>query len=478
MKKTILMLTAALGVMALLGDDKPFGEAYRKQWNKQVNDEIDARIEKYRKADAVVCGFRPGADVKVEQVESEFQFGINLFNFDQLSDDAQNAQYRKTFIGPDRLFNAATIPFYWANMEPVQGQIRYTRSANETPAFWRKFHARRVAEKRTVIKSSDNDCPVEWRRPSPDQLIEFCEANQIAMHGHVILYPPYHPKWVRDMTDKDEVGKIFDRRVYDIATYYKGRIPQWDIVNESVNRACTKDSPNDDICWNNKKLTVPWDYTYKAHRLAEKLFPPSVQFVINDSWRDIYPPFVKDLMRRGAKIDIVGLQMHIFLDKHALEIACGKARVTNGTLWTPQAQISYLKQLDDCGNRPIHLSEVTIPAPREFLPREEAEQVQARMMRDNYRLWFSWPSIYRITYWNLVDSVGGEILYSGFYNRDLSKKPAYHALDQLINKEWRTNLSLKANDKGEISFRGFKGTYRVTGTDAQGASYARTIVVK
>ncbi len=144
MKKTLLMTMAAMGVMALLGDDKPFGEAYQKQWNKQINDEIDARIEKHRKANAVVRGFKSGADVKVEQIESEFQFGINLFNFDQLSDDAQNAQYRKTFIGPDRLFNAATIPFYWMNMEPVQGKIRYTRSAPETPAFWQKFPARRV----------------------------------------------------------------------------------------------------------------------------------------------------------------------------------------------------------------------------------------------------------------------------------------------------------------------------------------------
>ncbi len=170
--------------------------------------------------------------------------------------------------------------------------------------------------------------------------------------------------------------------------------------------------------------------------------------------------------------------MHIFHDDHAFEIACGGERVTNGIVWTPEAQIGYLKLLDECGGKPIHLSEVTIPSPRACVPREKADQIQARMIRDNYRLWFSWPSVYRITYWNLVDSVGGEILHSGFYNRDMSKKPAYHALDRLINGEWRTNLGVKANDRGEISFRGFKGTYRITWKDAQGATRTKVVEVK
>jgi hypothetical protein len=34
-------------------------------------------------------------------------------------------------------------------------------------------------------------------------------------------------------------------------------------------------------------------------------------------------------------------------------------------------------------------------------------------------------------------------------------------LDQLINHEWRTNLTLKTDANGKMSFRGFHGTYLV-----------------
>lgn len=42
-----------------------------------------------------------------------------------------------------------------------------------------------------------------------------------------------------------------------------------------------------------------------------------------------------------------------------------------------------------------------------------------------------------VTWWNTVDGGGvkGEPLVSGLFTRDMQKKPAYHALDQLINRE-------------------------------------------
>lgn len=70
-------------------------------------------------------------------------------------------------------------------------------------------------------------------------------------------------------------------------------------------------------------------------------------------------------------------------------------------------------------------------------------------------LWFSWPSIYRITYWNLVDyTYHRESLSSGLFTKDMKKKAAYHALDRIINHEWRTHLCVKADEQGKIVFCG------------------------
>jgi GH35 family endo-1,4-beta-xylanase len=475
MKRTIIafaiVATVSLPASAEFKEDRSvMGDAYCRMWNNEVNARIDASIEKHRKADADVAVDAPdGTIVKIEQIESEFKVGCNLFNFDQLGDDAQNAQYKATF-GEGGIFDAATIPFYWHAMEPVQGKIRYTSTERDDPDFWKRF-----LKERGIVRHSDADCPWEWRRPSPDRLIDFCERNNVAMHGHVIIYPNFHPQWVKDAGSREDVEKLFEKRIYDIATYYKGRIPQWDVVNESVDRASTVDSPNDDVCWGKPDLVVPWDYTFKAYRLAERIFPREVKLVVNDSWREIYPPFVKSLMRRGAKIDVVGLQMHIFSDRHAAAISRGEPCIANGTSWAPSDQVEMLKKLSSCG-KPIHLSEVTIPSPRSLMDCETADVVQARMVRDNFRLWFAWPTIYRITYWNLVDNVGGEILHSGFYNRDMTKKPAYAALEKLVRDEWRTRITVRATG-GRVAFRGFKGRYRLSWRDATGAERAREIVV-
>lgn len=242
MMKMGMSVAAALLVTHSAFAEKPkaFGDEYERHWSRELNAEIDANIEKYRKADCTVAvEAADGTEVKVEQIDHDFRFGCNIFNFDQLGDDGQNAEYRAAFM-KGGLFNAATVPFYWKDLEP------------------------------------------------------------------------------------------------------------------------------------------------------------------------------------------------------------------------------------ECG-RPLHVSEITIPSPRGCggLSDEEADRIQARLVRDNFRLWFSWPSVYRISYWNLVDGIGGEILPSGFYNRDMTKKPAYHALHDLIWKEWMTKTTATVAD-GRISFRGFRGRYRLTWKDAAG----------
>ena len=127
----------------------------------------------------------------------------------------------------------------------------------------------------------------------------------------------------------------------------------------------------------------------------------------------------------------------------------------------------------------IHISEVTIPSPRGLagLTDAEADAIQARVARAYYRLWFSWPSVERITYWNLVDGLGAknERMSSGWYNRDMTKKAVWHAMDQLFNHEWRTRLTAKADASGRLSFRGFKGRYRLTWRRADGTTETREL---
>jgi GH35 family endo-1,4-beta-xylanase len=305
----------------------------------------------------------------------------------------------------------------------------------------------------------------EYRRPAPDPVVEFLLSNGLSVHGHPMIYPPYHPAWTTNGADKAMLATCFERRIRQLGEHYGTRISQWDVVNETVDRSCAPCGPfHDKVCWRNPSIIVPDDYTFRCHEWAKSAFPPSVKLEMNDSWRPIYVPFIRSLIDRGVKIDIIGIQMHIFSADDIRMIAAGKPCVTNGTRWDPCSQMEMLRELDTLG-RPVHISEVTIPAPDNS---PEGEEIQARIVRDCYRLWFSWPSVYRITFWNLVDyTFHKENLASGLYAPDMRKKPAYHVLDQLINHEWRTSIEVHAKG-GKVAFRGFRGRYRLTWMESEG----------
>ena len=456
-------------------DWDPFGPDWRQQWTPEVEQAIDARIERHRKGDAAVDGLPPGTDVCVEQVSSEFLFGSNMFNFDQLGSDAMNAAYRAAFTN---LFNAATLAFYWKELEPEEGKPRYVSGPRDLPSFWNAFDFAHDEPERFV----------EWRRPAPDRPIAFCRANNVAMHGHAMIYVAWSPKWLWERADTPEKAKAYyDAHVAEVARRYGDAIPQWDVVNESLSRESTKADPDDADNWythGKKGMVLPPDFTYGAFKVAEANFPSSVRLAINDAWtmrNDAYAAFAKKLLNRGAKIDIIGYQKHIFNPRLLLTVASGYPCLTNSQNWNVRDELDRLAQLDALG-KPIHISEITIPAPRGLggLTDAEADEIQAKVTRAFYRLWFSWPSVNRITYWNLVDGMGikHERMSSGWFNRDMSPKRVHAVMSDLINREWRTRLTTRADASGRIAFRGFKGRYRLTWTDAAGAVRTRMIDVK
>lgn len=461
MKKEMWLL-AGCCVFSAWANSVP--EAYKRQWNDRVNAGIDERIEKYRKADAVEAGFVPGTEVAVEQLTHSFQFGSHIFNFDQLGRDDWNAQYRATFTN---LWNAATVAFYWDKMELKEGEIRFGAGPRDSAAFWKSV-------KDMTAKDKWEKFP-EYRRPAPDPILEFLRGHGISAHGHPMIYPPFTAPWVTNGVDKAGLAKRYERRIRQLGDHYKGLLDQWDVVNETVDRSCSMSGPyHDKVVWGRPKQLIPDDYTFRCHQWAAEAFPAGVKLELNDSWRPIYVPFAQSLIDRGAKIDVVGLQMHIFGADEARKISEGKPCIANGTDWSPEAQFQMLWALDTL-KRPIHISEITIPAPDDT---PQGEEIQARMMRDNYRLWFSWPTVYRITYWNLVDhTYHNENLASGLYTAGMRKKKAYHVLDDLINHQWKTRLTAKAGDDGTIRFRGFKGKYRLTWKDGNGKVQTKEIAV-
>ena len=428
MKRVLLFLFIFIGSIPSLfaqAERNPvMSDAFYQVWSDSLQTAIDQRIEQYRKGEGSVIleNVKKGSAVTIEQVSHEFLFGSNIFLFGQLNTPEKNQRYEETF---GSLFNAATIAFFWKTLEPEKGKIRFSAES-----------------------------PSVYRRPATDPVVDFCERKGLRAKGHAIIYGIRswgHPVWMPE--DRKVMEAEFERHVRDLAERYHGRVGNWDVVNECLDQA--------------NRGMMPDDYTYKTYKWAMKYFPESVTFNTNECdlrWGPTrrYVEIVRDLIDRGVRVDNVGVQMHIFKPAMSQEIADGTYQ---GNL-LPDIQWQTLETLSET-QRPIYVSEVTVSAPDNT---PEGLQVQKEIARNFYRLWFSHPSVTGITWWNLVDggAAPGEPSYSGLYDVDMNKKPAYDALDQLINHEWKTSLTVKAPKNGAIFWRGFKGRYKITYKDRKG----------
>lgn len=477
-------------------------DAYWKLWNPAVQARIDADIDANRKADAhLLLDLPVGTEISVEQLSHDFIFGAHIFNFNQLGTHERNERYKDVF---GSLFNSATIAFYWKKFETEPNRLRFAEEYWDTEDYWNHCQ--------------DPKHQPHWRRPSADAVVKFCESKGIRMHGHTIIWGNrkwQHPDWIydvaasgheRDFLDRimveratlenykdgdkfssayeqmsaqalsdslpeyaEALRRLFAQRVASLAKHYGGRLHSWDVVNES-----SVDFPNMNPGGKLMKSVygiMPADYTYEAFQVAQREFPNEVMLNINDYNKDQrYLDQVKNLSERNCKIDIMGAQMHLFNPQQCLDIANGAQIQTPSQVW------EWSERLGKAG-KPIHLSEITITAPGDDL---KGRQIQAIIAQNLYRLWFSIGPMMGITWWNVVDDCGapGEPSVSGLFDRDMKPKASYFALDNLINHEWKTRLKVKIGKNGVVRFRGFRGKYKVSWTDAEGNQVSREFYLK
>ena len=478
-------------------------EAYWSHWNAEEQAQIDADIEKYRKADGelVLENIGRNRKVKIEQVSHEFYFGAHIFNFNQLGKPEYNERYKRSY---GELFNSATVPFYWRHFEWKRGETRFDTANIDTEEWWNK------CEKPTS--------QFHWRRPSTDQIVEFCESKGIRMHGHVLVWGSRGnsiPRWWSELMTPEEfenwkrlfpgqkparlkskekgsdewknmsieeaakafphypqaLGEAFENRIKQIAEHYKDRIDSWDVVNESADDNKPGRLVENAPIAKSRYGIMPGDYPYKALKWAEKYFPSEVKLNINDYRRSpSYTAQVNRLLERGCKIDVMGIQMHLFKLDYGTKIANGEK------IQTPAQVRKYIGWASETG-LPLHISEITITPPTQD---EKGLMIQAIIAQQLYRLWFSQEKMMGITWWNTVDGCGrrGEPAVSGIFTRDMQEKPVYWALDELINHEWKTNTTVKADENGKVQFRGFKGKYRITYKNDEGKTESVEYILK
>ena len=411
-------------------------EEQKTFWEPRVTE----GIERYRKGDGRITIVDkdgnpvPNTKIKLTQKSHEFRFGANIFMLDELESDEKNAVYKKAFAD---VFNMATLPFYWDALEPERGNPRYAKNSSKV-----------------------------YRRPSPDLCIEFCKQHGIEPREHALAYDAFFPKWLYGAS-VTEVKRELERRYAEISERYADKIPTIEVTNE--------------MAWDKGKTAFydEHDFVEWCFRLAEKYFPNN-QLCINEGtglvWQDRcrasdkYYAYIEANMLKGARIDAIGMQYHLFNKK---EEEYEKTRLT----LNPQSLYKHMDLYSNFG-KPIQITEVTVPA---YSWEAEDEELQAEIIEKLYSIWFSHPNVEQIIYWNLVDgyahlwnpnleeikasqgnmTLGENYYYGGLLRFDLSPKPAYYKIKELLQEKWHTEAGVIADEKGESSFRGFYGDYEI-----------------
>lgn len=395
--------------------------------NKDRLDERNrAGIENYRKGSFKLKFDKSIKEISVHQTKHKFLFGSTAFMLNSFEVPEKELEYKKLFSA---LFNQAVVPLYWSDLEPEEGKLRF-----------------------------DRDSVNIYRRPATDVVMDFCDEYGIEPKGHCLTWNNFVPSWLAKY-DTEKRKAILERRFKQIAERYSDRIPSFDIVNEAASNY---------VCG---KKTLFEDYDEYALALGEKYFKKNIK-ILNETneaiWRDYavregkYMSFnmqLKDFLHKGVPFDEIGLQYHIFESPERFE---------NNDIFLNAEYMLDVLDIFNAYNIPMHISEITIPSYTGRIAQNE--EIQAEITELLYTTWFATQNMKSIVWWNLVDgyaayaplgSEEGENSFGGgLVHFDMTKKPAYEALDRLINKEWKTDICSNVGN-GEYEFRGFYGEYEV-----------------
>ncbi|MFY1593540.1 endo-1,4-beta-xylanase [Micromonospora sp. WMMD737] len=143
-----------------------------------------------------------------------------------------------------------------------------------------------------------------------DRIVNHARANGMQVRGHALAWHSQQPGWAQNLSGS-ALRQAMVNHVTQVATYYRGKIHSWDVVNEAFadgGSGARRDS-------NLQRTGNDWiEVAFRAARAAD----PTAKLCYNDYNTDDWSHaktqavynMVRDFKARGVPIDCVGLQSH------------------------------------------------------------------------------------------------------------------------------------------------------------------------
>jgi endo-1,4-beta-xylanase len=147
-----------------------------------------------------------------------------------------------------------------------------------------------------------------------DEMMAFAQANNLMVHGHVLVWHICLPDWLLAKTPtRDEAIELMRNHITTMMTRYKGQIASWDVVNEAF---LERGQRREDSFW---ERWIGSDFIEIAFRIAHEVDPDALLFYndfsaeATNAKADAIYAMVQDFVARGVPIDGVGFQSHIMV---------------------------------------------------------------------------------------------------------------------------------------------------------------------
>ncbi|MFP4380079.1 MAG: endo-1,4-beta-xylanase [Candidatus Sumerlaeia bacterium] len=348
------------------------------------------RIEQHRMGDITILA-DPGTEIEVRQLRHAFHFGtaISRKMWEDDVDPEDQAQYLKIL---KENFNAA-VP--------------------ENAGKW--YHIERK--------------PGQYRYEDLDRMLAWCEENDIDMRGHCVYWavPKYVQDWIKELDNETLRAKVH-ARAFDLMSYYKGRIDEWDVNNEMLHGHFFE-----------QRLGAP--IRYEMFRWCRDANPDAVLYM-NDydilKGKDLkaYVRQIKDLKSIGAPVGGIGVQGHFW----------------GG--WFPEDKVRESFE---------ELAKLKLPIKvTEFDFGHEDADKEAEVLEKLYTIAFAEPQVEAVLMWGFWEGRHWRDDGAAPWAKDWTATPSARAYRKLVFEKWWTNWKGQTDDAGKATLRAYYGRHEIT----------------
>lgn len=258
-----------------------------------------------------------------------------------------------------------------------------------------------------------------------DNLVSFAQRNNMRMRGHCLVWHSQLPTWVSSdgkKNDKnwsrEEALKIMETHITNVLKHFKGKVAEWDVVNEclSDDQTTVRSNPDGyDLRESVWMRAIGEDYIDSAFVYAHRA-DPTIELYLNDYDVELqgkakstaFYNLAIRLKNSGIPIDGVGLQCHFSIgDVDSVKL--GKA----------------IQRFADAGLKCI-ITELDMGIPSTSAADLEEQARSYRVITDIVLNNDNCPSL---VIWGLKDNNSWrEASHPLLYDAGLGKKPAYYGV--------------------------------------------------